>query len=167
MSGLERKMGKPYGVLEDSPDRLVLDNRWSTHAGTAICFGLAAVTWFGYPEGRGRTMEYLCLGLIALGLLSLLRWRQLAFDGRSRTFQSRTLFSTWTVELARVEGVETDTVKKRKSEHEREHNPTSGVRHYHAYRAFLLVAGKRILLNESRSSQFIADLRDRIMELKG
>ena len=152
-----------YRVHEDSADRLVLDNRRSCFA-VALCFGgLAAVTWFGYPEGRGRTMAVLCSGLMLLGLGSLLRWRQLVFDGRARTFQSKTLFTRWTADLGRIEKLETETVERRKTGHERAH---ASKRTYTAYRLFLLVGGKRVLLNESQSGQLVGDIENRVLELR-
>lgn len=155
-----------YAVVEDSPQRLVLQTRGSVYFPAAIML-VFAVFWISpYIFGGVRVTVLFVLSAIflVLTLFFLLRWRRFIFDTTSATVRfDSILFGRWVKNLSVIDDVETDSFQQQITE---KVGSAERTRYQTVYRAFLVINGNKLRLNQNKSAGFIGDIRSRILSMR-
>ena len=155
-----------YAVVEDSPQRFVLQTRGSIYfpASIMLVFGMFFFAPYAFG-GIEHTAIFVVSGIFfALSVFFVLRWRRLVFDASSRIVRfDSILFGKWKKDLGAIDGVVTDSEQRETTE---KVGDTERTRYYTVYRAFLVINGEKVHLNDNKSAKFIEDIRSRVEGMK-
>jgi hypothetical protein len=147
-------------VVEDSPQRLVLETRGSRYLKTVVLLTFGAVLLGVHYLSDEIPLWVGLVGwtLIGSGVFSYLNWRRFTFDTRDRIVRFNSVFhGNWVEPLEAIRGtaVETREIERRDESTRVTYTDT-------LYVLFMIVGSRRVELNQALGGDFVQDLRDRI-----
>jgi hypothetical protein len=153
-----------YAVVEDAPDRLVLERRASRYMPGSILLALGALPLGAYYSILDAPTWLAMLGwsFALAGALVVADWAQLTFDGRAGTVAFRSILrGRYVLSLKDIER----TVIEAREETTRD-TTTDRLERRTVYRLFMIVKGDRIKVNESYGHNFMSGLKVRIDSMR-
>jgi hypothetical protein len=146
-------------VIEDAPERLVLETRGSRYLATVVCVAFGAILLgadYAVPD-LPMVVGLLGWSLLACGAFSFLNWRRFTFDTRKGSVQFNSLFhGSWSEPLGAIRGTDVAT-------REVQRRDNSGATYTDTlFIVFLLVGNRRVQVNQAMGATFVEDLRKRV-----
>jgi hypothetical protein len=153
-----------YAVVEDTPERLVLERRASRYMLGGILLALGAFPVGAYYATLDGPAWLAVLGwlFVLAGALVVADWAQLTFDRQTRRVSFRSVLrGRYVFGFVDIERTEMETREETTRD-----STTDRLERRTVYRLFMIVKGERIKVNESCGHDFVSGLKIRIDSMR-